>query len=240
MVESATDEGGTRSVSTGNVEFDKKMGGGIPLGSLTLVEGQSGGGKSVLVQQLTWGGLKDGLRVLFYTTENTTRSLLKQMDDLGLNIEDYFLLGRLNIFAVPQAFSEDQSRQVFQVLRRHIAQQADDFDVVIVDSLTTFVSNVPDKETLTFFTLCKEFCDQEKTLIFTMHSYAFNETMFIRLRSICDAHLRLKVEEVGDRLIKTLEVAKIRGAEKSTGNVISFDVEPNLGMRIVPISKAKA
>ena len=240
MVESATDEGGTRSVSTGNVEFDKKMGGGIPLGSLTLVEGQSGGGKSVLVQQLTWGGLKDGLRVLFYTTENTTRSLLKQMDDLGLNIEDYFLLGRLNIFAVPQAFSEDQSRQVFQVLRQHIAQQADDFDVVIVDSLTTFVSNVPDKETLTFFTLCKEFCDQEKTLIFTMHSYAFNETMFIRLRSICDAHLRLKVEEVGDRLIKTLEVAKIRGAEKSTGNVISFDVEPNLGMRIVPISKAKA
>ena len=240
MVESATDEGGTRSVSTGNVEFDKKMGGGIPLGSLTLVEGQSGGGKSVLVQQLTWGGLKDGLRILFYTTENTTRSLLKQMDDLGLNIEDYFLLGRLNIFAVPQAFSEEQSRQVFQVLRQHIAQQADDFDVVIVDSLTTFVSNVPDKETLTFFTLCKEFCDREKTLIFTMHSYAFNETMFIRLRSICDAHLRLKVEEVGDRLIKTLEVAKIRGAEKSTGNVISFDVEPNLGMRIVPISKAKA
>ena len=240
MVQSATDAGDMRSVSTGNVEFDKKMGGGIPLGSLTLVEGQSGGGKSVLVQQLTWGGLKDGLRILFYTTENTTRSLLKQMDDLGLNVEDYFLLGRLNIFAVPQAFSEEQSRQVFQVLHRHIAQQADDFDVVIVDSLTTFVSNVPDKETLTFFTLCKEFCDQEKTLIFTMHSYAFNETMFIRLRSICDAHLRLKVEEIGDRLIKTLEVAKIRGAEKSTGNVISFDVEPHLGMRIVPISKAKA
>jgi flagellar protein FlaH len=229
-----------RSVSTGNVEFDKKMGGGIPLGSLTLVEGQSGAGKSVLVQQLTWGGLRDGLRILFYTTENTTRSLLKQMDDLGLNIEDYFLLGRLNIFAVPQAFSEDQSRQVFQMLRRHIAQQADQFDVVIVDSLTTFVSNVPDKETLTFFTLCKEFCDEEKTVIFTMHSYAFNETMFIRLRSICDAHLRLKVEEVGDRLIKVLEVAKIRGAEKRTGNVISFDVEPNLGMRIVPITKAKA
>ena len=230
----------TRAVTTGNAEFDKKMGGGIPLGSLTLVEGQSGGGKSVLVQQLTWGGLRSGLRILYYTTENTTRSLLKQMDDLGLNVEDYFLLGRLNIYAVPQAFSEGQSRQVFQLLRQHIAQQADNFDVVMIDSLTTFVSNVPDKETLTFFTLCKEFCDNQKTIIFTMHSYAFNETMFIRLRSICDAHLRLKVEEVGERLIKTLEVAKIRGAEKTTGNVISFDVEPNLGLRIVPITKAKA
>lgn len=240
MGEFGTDEQKTRAVTTGNAEFDKKMGGGIPLGSLTLVEGQSGGGKSVLVQQLTWGGLKTGLRILYYTTENTTRSLLKQMDDLGLSVEDYFLLGRLNIYAVPQAFSEDQSLQVFQLLRQHIAQQSENFDVVMIDSLTTFVSNVPDKETLTFFTLCKQFCDEQKTIIFTMHSYAFNETMFIRLRSICDAHLRLKVEEVGDRLIKTLEVAKIRGAEKTTGNVISFDVEPNLGLRIVPITKAKA
>ena len=240
MGEFGTDEKETRAVTTGNAEFDKKMGGGIPLGSLTLVEGQSGGGKSVLVQQLTWGGLKTGLRILYYTTENTTRSLLKQMDDLGLSVEDYFLLGRLNIYAVPQAFSEDQSLQVFQLLRQHIAQQSENFDVVMIDSLTTFVSNVPDKETLTFFTLCKQFCDEQKTIIFTMHSYAFNETMFIRLRSICDAHLRLKVEEVGERLIKTLEVAKIRGAEKTTGNVISFDVEPNLGLRIVPITKAKA
>jgi flagellar protein FlaH len=37
-----------------------------------------------------------------------------------------------------------------------------------------------------------------------------------------------------------LEVAKVRGAEKTTGNIISFDVEPGLGMRIIPVSSAKA
>jgi len=227
-------------IGSGNAELDKKMGGGIPAGSLTLIEGQSDAGKSVLVQQLTWGGLKDGFRVLFYTTENTTRSLLKQMDDLGLDIEDYFLLGRITIYAVPQAFTEEQSLHVFQMLRQHIAQQQENIDIVIVDSLTTFVSHVSEQETLTFFTLCKEFCDLNKSIIFTIHSYAFSEQMFIRLRSICDAHMRLRVEEVGAQLVKALEVAKIRGAEKSTGNVISFDVEPNLGMRIVPITKAKA
>ena len=165
MGEFGTDEQKTRAVTTGNAEFDKKMGGGIPLGSLTLVEGQSGGGKSVLVQQLTWGGLKTGLRILYYTTENTTRSLLKQMDDLGLSVEDYFLLGRLNIYAVPQAFSEDQSLQVFQLLRRHIAQHQDELDIVIVDSLTTFVAHVSDQETLSFFTPCKEFCDLQMDLL---------------------------------------------------------------------------
>jgi len=239
VAEPAPEERRKRLISTGSVELDKKMGGGIPAGSLTLVEGQSDAGKSVLVQQLTWGGLRDGFRVLFYTTENTSRSLLNQMSDLGLDIEDYFLLGHINIYPVPQSFTEDQSRSIFQLLRQHIAQQQDR-DLVIVDSLTTFISHVSDQETLTFFTLCKEFCDMSKTVIFTMHTYALSEQMLIRLRSICDAHLRLRVEEVGERLVKALEVAKVRGAEKSTGNVISFDVEPNLGMRIVPITKAKA
>lgn len=240
MARPAKDGKSKRMLTTGNVELDKKMGGGIPEGSLTLIEGQSDAGKSVLVQQLTWGGLQEGFRVVIYTTENTTRSLLNQMDDLGLGVEDAFLLGRLSIYAVPQAFDEEQSLQVFQLLRKHIAQHQDKLDIVIVDSLTTFVAHVSDQETLTFFTLCKEFCDLQKTIIFTLHSHAFNEQMFTRIRSICDAHLRLRVEQVGDQLVKALEVAKIRGAEQSTGNVISFDVEPGMGMRIVPITKAKA
>ena len=239
VADSVTGKEKKRSISTGNVELDKKMGGGIPEGSLTLIEGQSDAGKSVLVQQLAWGGLQDGFKILFYTTENTVRSLLKQMTDLGLDIDDDFLLGNISIYAVPQAFDEAQSRSVLQILRQHIAQRQD-ADIVIVDSLTTFVSHVSDQETLTFFTLCKDFCDMNKSVIFTMHSYVFSEPMFIRLRSVCDAHMRMRVEEVGDQLVKALEVAKIRGAEKSTGNVISFDVEPGMGMRIIPITKAKA
>ena len=43
-----------------------------------------------------------------------------------------------------------------------------------------------------------------------------------------------------DQVMKVLEVAKVRGAEKTTGNIISFDVEPGLGMRIIPVSNAKA
>ena len=47
-------------------------------------------------------------------------------------------------------------------------------------------------------------------------------------------------EEVGDRLLKNLEVAKVRGADRTTGNIIAFEVEPGMGMRIIPITKAKA
>jgi len=37
-----------------------------------------------------------------------------------------------------------------------------------------------------------------------------------------------------------MEVAKIRGAQHTTGNIISFEVEPEFGLRIIPVAKAKA
>jgi len=227
-----------RLVTTGNSEIDKKIGGGLPLNSLTLIEGQSDAGKSVLVQQFTWGTLNSGLRIDMYTTENTTPSLFRQMRSLALEIDDFFLVGRINVYPVPNSFTEEQSRRIFKLLLDHIARSR--ADVVIVDSLTAFVTHASEAETLDFFSRAKELCDDGRSLILTIHSYASAEQLLTRLRSMCDAHLRLRVEEVGTQLVKVLEVAKVRGAAKSTGNIVAFDVEPHLGMRIIPVTKAKA
>jgi flagellar protein FlaH len=226
-------------VTTGNIEIDKKIGGGLPPRSLTLVEGQSDAGKSVLVQQFVWGSLQSSLRVAMYTTENTTASLMRQMTSLSLGIDDFFLMGRINVFPVPNTFSSEKSNQLYRLLLNHI-ERMPQVDLVVVDSLTAFVTHASEADTLDFFSRAKDLCDGGRSLIVTMHSYASNEQLLTRLRSICDAHMRLRVEEVGTQLVKVLEVAKVRGADKSTGNIVSFDVEPNIGMRIIPIAKAKA
>ncbi|HEX77526.1 MAG TPA: AAA family ATPase [Dehalococcoidia bacterium] len=226
-------------ISTGNSEIDKKMGGGIPLGSLTIIEGQSGAGKSVLSQQMVWGSLNDKFRTLFYTTENTVRSLIKQMESLSLDISDQLLLDWLRIYPIQATRARLTASEVFRILLRSI-QRHEPFKLVVIDSLTTFVTHTSVEETISFFEECKNLCNQGKTIIATAHSYAFQESTLIRIRSLCDAHLRLRIEEVGDQLVKVLEVAKVRGADKSTGNIISFDVEPGIGMRIIPVSKAKA
>jgi flagellar protein FlaH len=225
-------------ITTGNTEIDKKIGGGLPRGSLTFMEGQSDAGKSVLVQQFMWGSLQAGLKIAIYTSENTTASLLRQMRSLALDIDDFFLIGAIDIFPVPNTFSEDVSSRIFSMLLQDLSRRQ--ADLIVVDSLTAFVTHASEAQTLDFFSRAKDLCDAGQSLILTMHSYASNEQLLTRLRSICDAHLRLRVEEVGTQLVKVLEVSKVRGAAKSTGNVISFDVEPNLGMRIIPIAKAKA
>ena len=47
MNESESVETKKKIISTGHPEIDKKLGGGLPIGSLTLIEGQSDAGKSV-------------------------------------------------------------------------------------------------------------------------------------------------------------------------------------------------
>jgi flagellar protein FlaH len=227
-------------ITTGTSEIDKKIGGGIPEGSLTLIDGQSDAGKSVLAQQFIWGAVQAGLKVAMYTTENTTPSLIRQMGSLGFDVIDFFLLRRLNIFPVPNTFERGGDLTIFDMLLDHMAGM-DGVDLIVIDSLTAFVSHANEQETLDFFSRAKHVCDGgQKTLMMTMHSYAVNEQLLIRIRSICDAHLRLRVEEMGETLMKALEVSKVRGAAKTTGNIVNFEIQPNMGIRIIPVTKAKA
>lgn len=233
--------GATSIISTGSNEIDKKMGGGIPLGSLVLLEGQSDAGKSVLSQHFTNGALNSRLSVAYYTTENTVKSLMSQMASLDLDVTDYFLCDRIRVYPLDiSAELETHSKLAFQMLIDHFDKLPERFNLTLVDSLTALVAHSDDRAIIDFFAGCKQLCDKGRTIIAVVHSYAFDDRMLIRIRSLCDAHLVLKMEQVGERLIKILEVAKVRNADQSTGNIISFDVEPGLGMKIIPISKAKA
>ncbi len=226
--------GGT-VVSTGNGAIDRKMGGGIPLGSLTLIEGHSGAGKSVLAQQMIWGSVRDGCEATLFTTENTIKSLTKQMQSLNLDILDLLLLRRLRVYPMEVARLGEQSLSaLLWAMKRE-----SDRDVIFVDSLTSCVVHSQVDEVLTYFEECKRLCSNGVTIIVVVHSHALSEELLIRVRSLCDAHLRLRTEEVGERLVKTMEVAKVRGADRATGNIVSFEVEPGWGMRIIPVSKAR-
>ena len=230
-----------KTVTTGNSEIDKKMGGGVPVGSLSLIEGQSDAGKSVLSQHLASGALSSDVGVAYYTTENTVKSLIGQMASLSLEVTDYFLVDRLRIYPIQIASGGGLEPEVaFARIARHIASLPEAFKVVIVDSLTNIVTHSKEASIIDFFIACKDLCDEGKTIFMVVHTYAFDEKMLIRVRSLCDAHLKLRLEEVGERLVKVLEVSKVRNAERTTGNIISFDVEPGMGMRIIPITKAKA
>ncbi|AKG54240.1 Flagella-related protein FlaH [Dehalogenimonas sp. WBC-2] len=233
------EEQAKRIISTGQSEINKKLGGGIPVNSLVLIEGQSDAGKSVLCQQMTWGSLNSDFKVVMFSTENTIKSLVSQMDSLGLDIMGHLLMGDLKIYPIKASQIKADSHEVFDRILDTIGL-LDKFELFIVDSLTPAITQSSGDRVLRYFERCKEFCDEGKTIINVIHTYAFEQDFLIRTRSVCDAHLKLTIEKVGDKLVKSMEVAKIRGAAQTTGNVLAFDVEPQIGIKIMPISRAKA
>ncbi len=236
----ATTQKKREHIITGVPEVDEKLGGGIPPGSLCLVEGHSDSGKSVLCQHLTNGTLITGeISVAYYTTENNIKSLISQMDSLAMNVLDHFLADHLRIYPLVFRSNMKGGQKAFLVLTNHFAHLPKEFKLIIVDSITLLIAHSNPVAIIDFFSRCKDLCDQGLTIIVVAHSYAFEEDILSRTRSLCDARFRLRLEQVGDSMIKLMEVLKVRGAERATGDVVSFDIEPKLGMRIIPLAKAR-
>jgi flagellar protein FlaH len=229
-----------RILSTGNPEIDKRLADGLPLQSLTLIEGENDTGKSVITQQIIWGAMKAGLSVDLYTSENTSRSFISQMESMSLDISEYFAWGYLKMFPLHVTgfeWTKDEMHGILQRIISHIRNSK--ADVVVIDSLTLLTEYTGQDDILTFLTNCKNIVDHGKTILFTMHTYAFEEDTLVRIRSICDAHLFMKKALVGDKYVMVMEVVKVRGARKTTGNIVSFEVHPGYGMKIIPISMAR-
>ncbi len=225
-------------ISGHNTELDSRMGGGIPVGSLTLIEGASGSGKSVLSQQIMWGALQDGFIVSVFSSENSVKSMVTQMKSIDLDIFEFLLMSKFKIYPMELShLGEAAVETLIDVMKKEGEMGR---DVIVIDSFTSAIVHArSDQTVLHFFEECKRLCAKGLSVMVTLHSDGVNNDMLGPIRSMCDAHLNLKSAQDGQKLVKTLEVAKIRGAASGTGSIFGFDVEPGWGMRVIPISKAR-
>ena len=227
-------------ISTGNYELDRKIADGLPVRSLTLIEGENDTGKSVITQQIMWGAMKQELSVDLYTTENTTKSFIKQMESMSLDISEYFAWGYLKVYPLHVVGFEWSKGEMENILQGLVAKiKHSTAQVAIVDSLTLFTEYADIDAIVSFFTACKSLADRGKTILVTLHTYAFEEDTLVRIRSVCDAHFTMRQALVGDKYVMVLEVIKVKGAKKSSGNLVSFEVHPGYGMKVIPMSIAK-
>ena len=223
-----------------NEILDGKLGGGIPLGSLALIEGASAAGKSVLCQHFTYAALMKQACVAYFTFENTTQSLVDQMASIGMPVSGHLKTDRLSIFPLEEPELDEGQQTLMLDLVKTMEQFPDRYKLTIIDAITNFLAFQPAEVILKFCYLCKRMCRDGRTIILVAHSSTFEEKTLVRLGALCDVQLRMGVEKVGAKLVKSLEVCKVHNAELGTGSIVPFDIEPGLGMRISPINKAQA
>lgn len=83
--------------SSGIEEFDRVLGGGIVAGSLVLIGGSPGIGKSTIVIQMADKLSESGGKVLYVSGEESEKQIKMRGERLGVNADNLFLLPETNL-----------------------------------------------------------------------------------------------------------------------------------------------
>ena len=87
MLNTLSDQNEKTTISIGSNPIDKALVEGLPLGSLTSIEGSSGASKSIVIQRFTFGALMGELGVAHYVSGRDEQGLIAKMNSLYLETE---------------------------------------------------------------------------------------------------------------------------------------------------------
>ena len=94
--------------STGFSEMDRVLGGGIVKGSLVLLGGDPGIGKSTLLLQVCKSISESGKRILYVSGEESVRQIKMRADRIGTFRGDFRLISETNLDLIENAVESEQ------------------------------------------------------------------------------------------------------------------------------------
>jgi len=112
-------------ISSAEKEFDRVLGGGAVLGSLVLIGGSPGVGKSTLLLKISANFAKRSHKVLYVSAEESLGQIKLRADRVDANAKNLFLLSEINLENIQEEFAKQK------------------FDFLVIDSIQTIY-----KETL--------------------------------------------------------------------------------------------
>ena len=229
-------------ISLGIRELDKGLGGGIPHPSLISIEGEHGAGKTVLAMQMIHSMLRAGLRICVISSESTVKKCLSMMDSIQLDGKSYYLSGALNIYPLHVEgghWSKSMSAFFLRVTGNFLEMHRLRYDAMVIDSLSVLTMNVPPYAFLNFVTRIKNIVSDGRTLVVTFHPNFLPEESIMKLRASSDVYLTLRNGKISGINIKLLQIVKLWGSSGDRKDVITLEVNPHLGLRVMPLGGVK-
>lgn len=206
-----------RRVGTGIEGLDKLLSGGIPVGSVVLINGPAGSMKTSLAYHILHHSARDKVKGMFLSLEQDRDSLLRQMERLGMpreeSLDDLMVVDLVDL----RRSMEGQSGDWRNIIQRYIENVMKEcpFQLLALDSLESFISMSEVKfsriETQDLF-------DWFRSLGLT--AFVISETPMAKLENdgamelyVADGALELALKEVGDSHIQRwIRCIKMRGA----------------------------
>ncbi|CAM2925444.1 MULTISPECIES: ATPase domain-containing protein [Halobacterium] len=234
--------------------LNNELGGGIPGGSIVLVEGDYGAGKSAMSQRFSYGLCEEENAVTLVSTELTVRGFIDQMHSLSYDVEEHLLnenllfleadvdTGKSALRGGASSNDDDGSRR--QLLKRLMeADRMWDADVVVVDTFDAILRNDPNFEALVreneerqaaleIISFFRDLVSQGKVIVLTVDPSTVDEEAIGPFRSIADVYLELEMVEVGNDVRRSIAVRRFAGMGEQVGDSIGYSVRSGTGIVI--------
>ncbi|CQH54831.1 fla cluster protein FlaH [Halobacterium hubeiense] len=230
--------------------LNNELGGGIPGGSIVLVEGDYGAGKSALSQRLTYGLCEEDHAVTLVSTELTVRGFIDQMHSLSYDVEEHLLNENLLFFQadVDSGGSTlrgdtDESNRMQLLKRLMEAEKMWEADVVIIDTFDAILRNDPKFEALVrqnderqaaleIISFFRDLVSKGKVIVLTVDPSTVDEEAIGPFRSIADVYFELQMAEVGNDVRRSIAVRRFAGMGEQVGDTIGYSVRSGTGIVI--------
>jgi len=231
-----------RILSTGNEEFDVKLGGGLPYPTLVIIEGEHGTGKTALSQLLLLGALRAGLRALVLTSESRPADYVIKASASGFPLEDYYIKGQLRVYSLqyPGDLTVEVADEIALRLASLLPGLAGEYGFLVVDSLSYIASRASEPLLNQLVVALRAAASKGLGVVATIHPSAAPKGFINDLLASADGYLRVSQAVVGGRRLKVLSIVKLRGAPPGIETTITFDVDPAFGIKLVPIMVSQA
>jgi circadian clock protein KaiC len=133
-----------RTLSSGDPQIDKLLGGGLTCGTSLLVTGAAGTGKSVLCTQYAHTAVARGENVLFYLFDERMRTFRLRTQALGMDVSEAIETGQLRLQQIePTSLSPGEFAS--QVVT---AVESGKISLVVIDSINGYMQSMPEERLL--------------------------------------------------------------------------------------------
>ncbi|MDP2314259.1 MAG: ATPase domain-containing protein [Pseudomonadota bacterium] len=204
-----------RRLTTGVPGLDDLLGGGVWCGSMTLLSGPTGAGKSTIGLQFALEGLRHEQRSLYVNFQENPTVVARALHNLGFAVEDARAQGLYLMYASPVELQIDS---LIVTMFRMIA--AEGIQRVVIDALGDLVMASSDPQRLHnyLYALTQQFAVLGVTSILTFESDAGSSEAATsapggRFSYMADNIVMLQTQVRDEQMTRSVTVLKARGTQ---------------------------
>lgn len=202
-------------ITTGVRNLDDLFFGGVPSGTVTVVGGAPGSGKTILTQQICFHNATPGSRVLYFSTlSEPTAKTLRYLSQFSFFDAEKLDGGGIQFVDLGVILRKDGLEQTTSLIMAQVKQVKP--AIVVIDSFKAFDDLAKSREELRKFgyELAVNLMAWEATT-FLLGEYAPHDFQTNPLFSIVDALIMASQREQSGEQQRFIQVIKMRGTEHS-------------------------